>query len=263
ILMSHQCLQQKLSFVDPEAKVHQKQQSSRRAVLTAQSSEASQADEIQLKKFLVEAIGVDKRKFKPGNVQPRQHWLHDAETRRWRRENNLHISEPSPCSPAEGTHAYVELAKAVSTIENSLLNALYVDQTGKSAKQYILDDYLLILTASTSYKVIREAANLSEQKRNHVLNHLSNNISRETQLELEHKAKLYAGNKSFGSSSYRNNNFDKKIDNRDSDYKSRRASGYNGAFIWTVGFPRNPDRCKTSSVLEKMVEISSKSCDRT
>ncbi|KAA6400684.1 MAG: hypothetical protein EZS28_003795 [Streblomastix strix] len=44
-------------------------------------------DETQLRKFLVEAIGVDKRKIKPGNVQPRQHWPHNAETHHWRIEN--------------------------------------------------------------------------------------------------------------------------------------------------------------------------------
>ncbi|KAA6345385.1 MAG: hypothetical protein EZS28_052166, partial [Streblomastix strix] len=179
------------------------------------------------------------------------------ETHRWRRENIWPTSEPGPYSPAEGTHAYVELAKAISTIESSLLNALCADQTGESAKQYIIYAYLLTLTAGARFKVIREAANLSEWKRNHVLNHHSNNISRETQLELEHEAKLYASNKSFGRSNYRNDNFHKKKDDRDSDYRSR------GALIGTVGFPRSPDRCKTPSVLERIVKVRSQSCQRT
>ncbi|KAA6378114.1 MAG: hypothetical protein EZS28_026356, partial [Streblomastix strix] len=44
---------------------------------------------------------------------------------------------------------------------------------------------------------------------------------RKTQLELGHEAELYASNKSFGISSYRNDNFHKKKDGRDSDYKDR------------------------------------------
>ncbi|KAA6360262.1 MAG: hypothetical protein EZS28_044211, partial [Streblomastix strix] len=213
---------------------HKRRKRARISILSSVSSSRSisahtheSKDEIQLRKFLVEATGIDKRKFKPGNVQPTLHWLHDAETRRWRRENIWPTSEPGPYSPAEGTHAYVELAKAISTIESSLLNALYADQIGESAKQYIIDAYLLILTAGASFKLIREAANLSGWKRNHILNHHFNNISRETQLELEHEAKLYASNK---------------------------TSGYNGALIGTVAFPRSPDKCKTPSVLERMVK---------
>ncbi|KAA6386357.1 MAG: hypothetical protein EZS28_018114, partial [Streblomastix strix] len=167
-------------------------------------------DEIQLMKFLIEATGVDKRKLKSGNVQPRQHQLHDAETRRWRRGNIWPTSKPGLHSPAVGIHALVELAKAISTIECFQINALYAYQTGESAKLYIMDAYLLTLTAGASFKVIREAANPSGWKRNHVRNHHSNNISRETQLELEHEAKLYASTKSFGSCNYRNGNFHKK-----------------------------------------------------
>ncbi|KAA6381310.1 MAG: hypothetical protein EZS28_023164 [Streblomastix strix] len=140
---------------------HKRYKRARRSISSSVSSFRSisahitySKDEIQLQKILVEATGVDKRKFKPGNVQPRQHWLHDAETRRWRRENIWPISELGPYSPAEGTHAYVEIAAAISTIESSLYNVLYADQTGESAKQHIMDAYLLTLTAGASFKVI-------------------------------------------------------------------------------------------------------------
>ncbi|KAA6396166.1 MAG: hypothetical protein EZS28_008304 [Streblomastix strix] len=79
------------------------------------SSQASIA-RTQLRKFFFESIGVDKRKIKPGNVQPRQHWPHEAETRHWRIDNIWPSYELRPYLPAEGTHVYIELAKAISTI---------------------------------------------------------------------------------------------------------------------------------------------------
>ncbi|KAA6369811.1 MAG: hypothetical protein EZS28_034663 [Streblomastix strix] len=140
---------------------HRRRKRARRSISSSTSNSKSvpahiheSKDEIQLRKLLVDAIGIDQRKFEPGNVQPKQYRLHDAETCRWRRENIWPTSEPGLQSPAEGIHAYVELAKTISTIESSLLNALYAGQSEKSAKQYIIDVQLLTLTAGANFKVI-------------------------------------------------------------------------------------------------------------
>ncbi|KAA6373251.1 MAG: hypothetical protein EZS28_031222, partial [Streblomastix strix] len=74
---------------------------------------------------------------------------------RWRYENLWSTTEPAVMQPSEASHAYVDCARAVLLEESALIAEIYHTKPDQPPSRYLIDAYLMCLTAGARLSSIR------------------------------------------------------------------------------------------------------------
>ncbi|KAA6363633.1 MAG: hypothetical protein EZS28_040841 [Streblomastix strix] len=105
---------------------------------------------------MAKIVGVHRpSQFDPNKIEPRESWRRSAEQNRWRYENLWSTSEPAEIQPNEMSHAYADCARAVSLAESALIAQIHHIIPDQPPSRYLIDAYLMCLTAGARLRSIR------------------------------------------------------------------------------------------------------------
>ncbi|KAA6355145.1 MAG: hypothetical protein EZS28_049328 [Streblomastix strix] len=116
---------------------------------------------------MAKIVGVHRAsQFDPNKMEPRDSWRRSAEQNRWRYENLWSTSEPAEIQPNETSHVYADCARAVALAESALIAQIHHIIPNQPPSRYLIDAYLMCLTAGARLRSIRFAHPSQGQSRN-------------------------------------------------------------------------------------------------
>ncbi|KAA6371110.1 MAG: hypothetical protein EZS28_033364 [Streblomastix strix] len=122
--------------------------------------------DVEFRKEMAKIVGVHKPcQFEPNKIEPRESWRRSAEQNRWRNENLWSTSEPAEIQPNEMSHAYADCARAVSLAESALIAQIHHIIPDQPPSRYLIDAYLMYLTAGARLRSTRFAHPTQRQSR--------------------------------------------------------------------------------------------------
>ncbi|KAA6376915.1 MAG: hypothetical protein EZS28_027557 [Streblomastix strix] len=121
----------------------------------------------EFRKEMAKIVGVHRAsQFDPNKMEPRDSWRRSAEQNRWRYENLWSTSEPAEIQPNETSHTYADCARAVALAESALIAQIHHITPNQPPSRYLIDAYLMCLTAGARLRSIRFAHPSQGQSRN-------------------------------------------------------------------------------------------------
>ncbi|KAA6393843.1 MAG: hypothetical protein EZS28_010633 [Streblomastix strix] len=121
----------------------------------------------EFRKEMAKIVGVHRAsQFDPNKMKPRDSRRRSAEQNRWRHENLWATSESAEIYPNETSHAYADCARAVSLAESALIAQILHFILDQPLSRYLINAYLMCLTAGARLRSIRFAHPSQGQSRN-------------------------------------------------------------------------------------------------
>ncbi|KAA6403120.1 MAG: hypothetical protein EZS28_001349 [Streblomastix strix] len=165
-------------------------------------------------KEMAKIVGVHRAsQFDPNKMEPRDSWRRSAEQNRWRYENLWSTSEPAEIQPNETSHAYAVCARAVALAESALIAQIHHIISNQPPSRYLIDPYLMHLTAGARLRSIRFAHSSQGQSRNQAS---SNYRSAPAQFPPAHdNGQYYRRRNNYRERGYRQPNDNQRAQNRE------------------------------------------------
>ncbi|KAA6401078.1 MAG: hypothetical protein EZS28_003399 [Streblomastix strix] len=110
----------------------------------------------ELRKEMAKIVGVLRHsKFYPDKIAPRHSWKRSLEANSRRYENLWSTSNPAEMQPSEASHVYAECASAVSLAKSVQIADIHHTISEQLPSGYLIDAYLMCLTAGARLRSIR------------------------------------------------------------------------------------------------------------
>ncbi|KAA6353927.1 MAG: hypothetical protein EZS28_050546, partial [Streblomastix strix] len=177
-------------------------------------AQVQETQDVEFRKVMAKIVGVHRpSQFDPNKMESRDSWRRSAECSRWQYENLLFTSELSEMQPCKSSHFNIEYAMAVSLAESALIAEIHHIIPDQPPSRYLIDAYLMCLTAGARLRSIRFAYPTQGQSRNQAS---GNYRSAPAQAPSTHdNASYYGRHNNYREREHRQSNDNQRAQNRE------------------------------------------------